>query len=59
MTKKIKAFAAVAICGMMFGGLFGGCNMQRILSSLVDHTVFNLVEPFLPNLTETFLDTGE
>lgn len=48
---------AIAMCGMMFGGMFGGCNFQRILAGVVDHTVFSFVQPFIGDLTGAL--TGE
>lgn len=45
-SKSLRKFVALAMFGSMFG-LFGGCNFNRIIGSLVDHTIFEFVEPFI------------
>ena len=48
--KSYKAFALAAMAGTLLQ--FGGCiNLNRLLNSIVDHTVFNLVSPLLPDLS--------
>lgn len=46
-----KGMALVAM-GMLFQFGFGGCNFNRILGSLVDHTIYTLVNPFLSGFTD-------
>lgn len=49
-TKSFKAFALAAMAGTMLQ--FGGCiNLNRVLNSLVDHTLVGLLTPLLPDLS--------
>ncbi len=55
MKKSKKSWAMVVLAGTLFQ--FVGCNWNRILGSLVDHTIFEFVEPFIGGLTGAV--TGE
>ena len=37
----------IVTMGTMFGIFGGGCNMQRIIAGLVDHSIWYFVEPLL------------
>lgn len=45
MKKSLGKFMALAMCGTVLQ--FGGCNFNRIVGSLVDHAVADLVLPIL------------
>ena len=54
--RSLKVLAAMAMMGTLMQ--FGGCNFQRTLGTIVDLTVFHLVEPYIPDISG-FLPTGD